>query len=75
MLFTNLRTELRTKKQDVTKQINTKLKMHIPFCLFNFSSAGNRLEDGSQLINFNLIPPVHHYLHNVADSCSWLGSE
>lgn len=62
-------------KVEVTKQINTKLKMYIPLWLFNFSSAGNRLKDGFRVINFNLIPPVPHYLHNAADGCSRLGSE
>lgn len=59
----------------MTKQINTKLKMCIPLCLFNFSAAENSLKDGSRLINFNLIPPVRHYLHNAADGCSRSGSE
>lgn len=51
-----------------TEQINSQLEPRAPpfaFSIFHLSEIDLEMDPDPELINFNLIPPMHHYLHNA----------
>lgn len=54
------------------EQINTKLKhmLQFAFSIFHLLEIDLEMDPNPELIHFNLIPPMHHYLHNATGSHS-----